>query len=92
MLTLPVSVRIVSLFAIMVDMGWNDTMYAFVLPYLPSATSVLLLRQQFFSISESLVETARLNGVGQLKFLVHFLIPMSKSMIIGLYVIGFIGG
>ncbi|MEF8894311.1 carbohydrate ABC transporter permease [Halodesulfurarchaeum sp.] len=91
-LTLPVPVRIVPLFEIMVDMGWNDTMYALVLPYLASATSVLLLRQHFLSISESLVETARLNGVGPLKFLVYVLIPMSKSMIIGLFVIAFIWG
>lgn len=91
-LTLPVPVRIVPLFEIMVDMGWNDTMYALVLPYLASATSVLLLRQHFMSISESLVETARLNGVGPLKFLVYVLIPMSKSMIIGLFVIAFIWG
>lgn len=91
-LTLPVPVRIVPLFEIMVDMGWNDTMYALVLPYLASATSVLLLRQHFLAISESLVETARLNGVGPLKFLVYVLIPMSKSMIIGLFVIAFIWG
>jgi sn-glycerol 3-phosphate transport system permease protein len=91
-LTLPVPVRIVPLFELMVDMGWNDTMYALVLPYLASATSVLLLRQHFKSISESLVETAHLNGVGPLKFLVYVLIPMSKSMIIGLFVIAFIWG
>lgn len=89
-LTLPVPIRIVPLFEIMVDMGWNDSMYALVLPYLASPTSVLLLRQHFKSISDSLVETAELDGIGPLKFLVHVLIPMSKSMLLGLFVISFI--
>lgn len=89
-LTLPVPIRIVPLFEMMVDLGWNDTMFALVLPYFASATSVLLLRQHFESISESIVETAKLDGIGPIRFLVYVLIPMSKSMLIGLYVIAFI--
>ncbi len=89
-LTLPVPVRIVPLFEMMVKLGWDNTMFALVLPYLASPTSVLLLRQHFRSISESLVETAKLDGVGPIKFLVYVLIPMSKSMLIGLFVISFI--
>ncbi|WP_311172231.1 carbohydrate ABC transporter permease [Halobellus ordinarius] len=89
-LTLPVPIRIVPLFEMMVDLNWNDTMLALVMPYFASATSVLLLRQHFESISESIVETAKLDGIGPIKFLVYVLIPMSKSMLIGLYVIAFI--
>ncbi len=89
-LTLPVPIRIVPLFEMMVDLGWNDTLLAIVLPYFASPTSVLLLRQHFKSISESLVETAKLDGVGPLRFLVYVLIPMSKSMLVGLYVIAFV--
>ncbi|MFC6874260.1 carbohydrate ABC transporter permease [Halobellus marinus] len=89
-LTLPVPIRIVPLFELMVKLNWNDTMLALVMPYFASATSVLLLRQHFESISESIVETAKLDGIGPIKFLVYVLIPMSKSMLIGLYVIAFI--
>lgn len=89
-LMLPVPVRIVPLFELMVDFGWQDSMYALVLPYLASPTAVLLLRQHFRSISDSMVETAKLDGVGPIRFLVYVLIPMSKSMIIGLFVISFI--
>jgi len=91
-LMLPVPVRIVPLFELMVNFGWHDSMYALVLPYLASPTAVLLLRQHFRSISESLVETAKLDGVGPLRFLFHVLLPMSKSMIIGLFVISFVWG
>lgn len=91
-LMLPVPVRIVPLFELMVNFGWHDSMYALVLPYLASPTAVLLLRQHFRSISESLVETAKLDGVGPFRFLFRVLIPMSKSMIIGLFVISFVWG
>jgi len=89
-LTLPVPIRIVPLFELMVDLGWNDTFLALILPYFASPTSILLLRQHFKSISESLVETAKLDGVGPLRFLIYVLVPMSKSMIVGLYVIAFV--
>jgi len=89
-LTIPVPIRIVPLFELMVDLGWNDTFLALILPYFASPTSILLLRQHFKSISESLVETAKLDGVGPLRFLIYVLVPMSKSMIVGLYVIAFV--
>jgi sn-glycerol 3-phosphate transport system permease protein len=42
------------------------------------------------SIPSSLVENAKLDGVGPLTFLVKVLIPMSKGMIAGVSVITFI--
>lgn len=91
-LMLPVPVRIVPLFELMVNIGWHDSMLALIAPYFASPTAVLLLRQRFRSISDSLVDTAKLDGIGPLKFLIYVLIPMSKSMIIGLFVISFIWG
>jgi len=59
-------------------------------PYIASATAVFLFRQQFMSIPSSLVETAKLDGVGPLQFLFRVLIPMSKGMIAGVCVITYI--
>lgn len=91
-LALPVPVRIVPMYEIMVSLNWENSMLGLVTPYFASATSVLLLRQHFRSISDSMVESAKLDGVGPLKFLVYVLIPMSKSMIAGLFAIAFIWG
>lgn len=91
-LALPVPVRIVPMYEIMVALDWENSMLGLVVPYFASATSVLLLRQHFRSISDSMVESAKLDGVGPLKFLVYVLIPMSKSMIAGLFAIAFIWG
>jgi sn-glycerol 3-phosphate transport system permease protein len=89
-LLLPVPVRIVPLFQMMADLGWTNTVLALTGPYIASATAVFLFRQQFMSIPTSLVETAKLDGVGPIEFLVKVLIPMSKGMIAGVCVITYI--
>ncbi|ELZ85427.1 MULTISPECIES: carbohydrate ABC transporter permease [Haloferax] len=89
-LLLPVPVRIVPLFQLMADLGWTNSLLALTGPYVASATAVFLFRQQFMGISASLVEVARLDGVGPLTFLFRVLIPMSRGMIAGVCVITFI--
>ena len=89
-LLLPVPVRIVPLFQMMANLEWTNTMLALTGPYIASATAVFLFRQHFMSIPTSLVETAKLDGVGPLTFLVKVLIPMSKGMIAGVCVITYI--
>jgi len=89
-LLLPVPVRIVPLFQLMADLGWTNTLLALTGPYVASATAVFLFRQHFMSIPDSLVETARVDGVGPLRFLFGVLVPMSRGMIAGVCVITFI--
>jgi len=89
-LLLPVPVRFVPLFRLINDLGWSNTALAITVPYLASATTVFILRQHFLSIPESVVETAKLDGVGPLKFLVYVLVPMSKGVLIGVSIIMFV--
>ncbi|MFP8890127.1 carbohydrate ABC transporter permease [Natrialbaceae archaeon A-CW2] len=89
-LMLPVPVRIVPLFELMVTLDWTNSMLAITMPYLASATAVFLFRQHFMSIPASIVEAAKLDDVGGLKFLIFVLIPMSKGMIAGISVITYI--
>jgi sn-glycerol 3-phosphate transport system permease protein len=87
---LPVPVRFVPLFRLMNTLGWGNTILAITIPYLASATTVFILRQHFLSISASIVETAKLDGVGPLKFLVYVLVPMSRGVLVGVSIIMFI--
>jgi len=89
-LMLPVPVRFVPLYRLVVELGWNNTLLAITVPYLASATTVFILRQHFLSIPASLVETAKIDGVGPLRFLVSVLVPMSKSILVGVSVIMFV--
>lgn len=89
-LMLPVPVRILSLFNMLAALHLTDTLAAVTLPYLASATVVFLLRQHFRSLPDSLAESARLDNVGPLTFLIRVLIPLSKGMLAGVTVIEFI--
>ncbi|ATW89100.1 sn-glycerol 3-phosphate transport system permease protein [Halohasta litchfieldiae] len=89
-LMLPVPVRFIPLFQLINDLGWGNTLLAITVPYLASATSVFILRQHFLSIPTSIVETAKLDGVGPVKFLFSVLIPMSKGVLVGVSIIMFV--
>ncbi|NDW07482.1 sn-glycerol-3-phosphate ABC transporter permease UgpE [Jiella pacifica] len=91
-LMLPVEVRILPTYKVMVDLGMIDTYAGLILPLIASATATLLFRQFFMTIPAELVEAARIDGAGPLRFLKDILLPLSKTNIAALFVILFIYG
>ncbi|MFC5136431.1 MULTISPECIES: carbohydrate ABC transporter permease [Haloferacaceae] len=89
-LLLPVPVRFIPLFQLINDLGWGNSLLAITVPYLASATTVFILRQHFLSIPNSIVETAKLDGVGPVKFTLQVLIPMSRGVLVGVSIIMFV--
>ena len=89
-LLLPVPVRFIPLFQLINDLSWGNSLLAITVPYLASATTVFILRQHFLSIPTSIVETAKLDGVGPFRFLVSVLIPMSRGVLVGVSLIMFV--
>jgi sn-glycerol 3-phosphate transport system permease protein len=91
-LMLPVEVRIVPTYKVMVDFGLIDTYTGLTLPLMASATATLLFRQFFLTIPGELVEAARVDGAGPWRFFRDILLPLSKTNIAALFVILFIYG
>ncbi|HOK32760.1 MAG TPA: carbohydrate ABC transporter permease [Limnochordia bacterium] len=89
-LMLPMPVIIVPLYNVMAKLRWVNTYYALTVPYLASATGVFLFQQHFMSIPQSIVDAARMDGVGPVGFLVKILVPMSTNVIGAMVVIQFI--
>lgn len=89
-LLMPLPVRIVPLYQLMAEIGWLNTFAGLTSPFIASATAVFLFRQRFRSVPASVVETAKMDGVGPLRFLIYVLIPMSKGMIAGVSAVMFI--
>lgn len=90
-LMFPLKLRMVPLYDLMATLEWTNTLWAVTVPYLSSATTVFLLRQYFLSIPDPLVENARLDGVGPVRFMVFVVLPMAKAFLAGVAVIRFIG-
>ena len=91
-LMLPVEVRILPTYKVMVDLGLIDTYTGLTLPLMASATATLLFRQFFLTIPGELVEAARIDGAGPWRFFKDILLPLSKTNIAALFVILFIYG
>ena len=91
-LMLPVEVRILPTYKVMVDLGLIDTYAGLIVPLIASATATLLFRQFFLTIPGELVEAARVDGAGPYRFFKDILLPLSRTNIAALFVILFIYG
>ncbi len=91
-LMLPVEVRLVPTYAVMSDLHIINTFAGLTIPLIASATATLLFRQTFAAIPDELVEAARMDGAGPLRFLKDVLIPVSAANIAALFVILFVYG
>ena len=65
---LPVEVRILPTYKVMVDLALIDTYTGLTVPLMASATATLLFRQFFLTIPSELVEAARVDGAGPFRF------------------------
>ncbi len=67
--------------------GLHDTRWAMIIPGLISTWNMFMMRNFFYSIPESLTESARLDGANNAQVLLHIVIPSSLASIatIGLF-------
>jgi sn-glycerol 3-phosphate transport system permease protein len=91
-LMLPVEVRIIPTFSVVANLGMLNSYAGLTLPLIASATATFLFRQFFMTVPEELMEAARVDGAGPLKFFKDILIPISITNIAALFVIMFIFG
>jgi sn-glycerol 3-phosphate transport system permease protein len=91
-LMLPVEVRIIPTFKVVSDLGLINTFAGLTLPLMASATATLLFRQFFLTVPDELVEAAKIDGAGPLRFFRSVVVPLSRTNIAALSVILFIYG
>ncbi|WP_355661166.1 sn-glycerol-3-phosphate ABC transporter permease UgpE [Halomonas salifodinae] len=91
-LMLPVEVRIIPTFQVVADLGMLNSFAGLSIPLIASATATFLFRQFFMTVPEELLEAARVDGAGPLKFFKDILLPLSVTNIAALFVIMFIYG
>ena len=91
-LMLPVEVRISPTYKVVSDLGMLNTYAGLTIPLIASATATFLFRQFFLTVPDELVEAARMDGAGPLRFFKDVLLPLSTTSIAALFVIQFIYG
>lgn len=91
-LMLPVEVRILPTFQVIANLHLLNTYSGLTLPLIASATATFLFRQFFLTLPVELVEAARLDGAGAIRFFKDILLPLSRTNIAALFIIMFIYG
>ena len=88
-MTLPFQITLIPQYIIMVKFGWIDTYYSLIVPYLSNALAIIMFRQYFKTISQSLIDAARLDGCGELQIIFRILWPNSIPAIVTIGIITF---
>lgn len=91
-LMLPVEVRILPTFEVIADLGMLNSYAGLTIPLIASATATFMFRQVFLTVPDEMLESARIDGAGPMRFFWDILIPLSRTNIAALFVILFIYG
>jgi sn-glycerol 3-phosphate transport system permease protein len=91
-LMLPVEVRIGPTYEVVSDLKMLNSYAGLTVPLIASATATFLFRQFFLTVPDELVEAARMDGAGPMRFFYDVLLPLSRTSIAALFVIQFIYG
>jgi sn-glycerol 3-phosphate transport system permease protein len=89
---LPIEVRIVPTFQVVAAFGLLNSFTGLTLPLFVSATGTFLFRQFFKTIPAEIVDAAKLDGAGAIRFFFDMVLPLSKTQIASLFVILFVYG
>jgi len=91
-LLLPLEVRIVPSYEITQQLGLLNTWTGLIVPLIASATATFFFLQYFLSVPEELVEAARIDGAGPIRFFLDILVPLSRTMVAAMFIIMFVYG
>jgi sn-glycerol 3-phosphate transport system permease protein len=91
-LMLPVEVRIGPTYSVVANLGMLNSYAGLTVPLIASATATFLFRQFFLTVPDELVEAARIDGAGPMRFFRDVLLPLSATNIAAMFVIQFIYG
>ncbi|MFT5209790.1 MAG: sn-glycerol 3-phosphate transport system permease protein [Flavobacterium sp.] len=91
-LMLPVEVRILPTFEVVANLNMLNSYWGLTIPLIASATATFMFRQTFLTVPDEMLEAARIDGAGPMRFFFDILLPMSRTSIAALFVILFIFG
>ena len=90
-LLVPGQLTLIPLYTLIVQLGWIDTYAALIIPYLFNATAILMLRQFFLQIPQSLIDSARMDGMGELRILFTIFWPLARPALAIVAIFTFMG-
>lgn len=87
----PGMVTFVPLFVLVSKMGLTNTFAGLVLPFLVGAFGVFFMRQFILSIPDELIESARIDGAGEVRIFWRIVLPLCRPALATLGILTFLG-
>ena len=81
---IPNQVLLIPLFKLMSYLNWVNTYQAVIVPSLANAFGIFLMRQNMLSYPDSLIESARIDGLGEYSIFFKIVMPTVKPAIAAL--------
>lgn len=88
---IPGEVLLVPNFITISKLGWIDTYYALIIPWIVSVFAIFLMRQHFLTLPLELKDAAWIDGCSHFRFLWAIVVPLSKPVIITSALLKFVG-
>jgi len=88
-MTLPFQITLIPQYIIMVKLGWVDTYWALIVPYLMNSLAIIMFCQYFKSLPQDLIDAARIDGCNELQIIFRILWPNSIPAIVTVGIITF---
>jgi multiple sugar transport system permease protein len=90
-LVIPAQVTMLPLFLMLNKLGFINTYMGVIIPGMASIFGIFLIRQYAFSIPDSLIEAARIDGAGDFRIYWSLMLPLCKPILITLAIFTFMG-
>ena len=86
----PFEASVIPSFHIIRDLSWIDTYSGLTVPFFATTFGTFLLRQNFKQIPKELREASQIAGMGDFKFYLTVVLPISRTSLVTLGIYGFL--
>lgn len=88
---IPAQVTMLPLFLLLKQFGVINTYLGVIIPGMASIFGIFLIRQYIFSIPDSLIEAARMDGASDFRIYWSVILPLAKPILVTLAIFTFMG-
>jgi multiple sugar transport system permease protein len=78
----PVQILLIPIFVMMAKVGWVNTYFALIIPFLVNPFGVFLMRQFFVDFPAELEEAAKMDGLNRIGIFFRIALPLAKPALI----------
>jgi multiple sugar transport system permease protein len=89
-LMVPFTVIVIPLFILIKTLGWVDSYQALIIPAIPHAFGIFLLRQFYLGLPRELEEAALIDGASRIQVYWRIVLPLSRPILMALGILFFL--